>query len=287
MALKHPGLYGDLGKKSSDLLNKEFPDRVKLEVKTKSNNGVSFEGNLTKNPADNTIYGLINPKYKHGAHGLTVGASLDSKRSLKVEATAEDLVPGLKTTITGHADTESLTFDAEYKHEYLTLGGSVNVLSPKGNKVTASSVFGYEGFAVGLQAEYVYDKWQNINGVASYTHPDYVGTLFAKVNTHTASNILGLTFHHRINPRASIATEASLDVNKSSESPKIVVGGSYDLLDSPTVVKGKVDTEGKVALSYAHRINKYARLILGSTINTNNFSASGNHTFGLTLSIND
>lgn len=136
-------------------------------------------------------------------------------------------------------------------------------MSPKGNKITASSVFGYEGFAVGLQAEYVYDKWQNINGVAAYTHPDYVGTLFAKVNTHAASNILGLSFHHRINPRASIATEASLDVNKSNESPKITVGGSYDFVDSPTTVKGKVDTEGRVSLSYAHRLNKYARLILG------------------------
>jgi len=286
MAFKHPGLYGDLGKKSSDLLTKEFPDKTKLEVKTKSNNGVSFEGNITRN-ADHSIYGLLNPKYKHGAHGITVGASVDTKRALKVEATAEDLVPGLKTTITGHADTESLTLEAEYKHEYLTLGGSVNVLSPKGNRVTASSVFGYEGFAVGLQAEYVYDKWQNINGVASYTHPDYVGTLFARVNTHAATNILGLSFHHRINPRATIATEAALDVNKSSESPKIVVGGAYDLLDSPTTVKGKVDTEGRVSLSYAHRLNRYARLILGSSINTNNFSASGNHTFGLTLSIND
>lgn len=286
MTTKHPGLYSDLGKKSSDLLTKEFPDKVKLEVKTKTNNGVSFEGNITRNP-DHSVYGLFNPKYKHGAHGLTVGVSVDTKRALKVEATAEDLVPGLKTTLTGHADSESLTFDAEYKHEYLTLGGSVNVLSPKGNKVTASSVFGYEGFAVGLQAEYVYDKWQNINGVASYTHPDYVGTLFARVNTHAATNVLGLTFHHRFSNRATIATEASLDVNKSSESPKIVVGGSYDLADSPTTVKGKVDTEGRVSLSYAHRLNKYARLILGSSINTNNFSASGNHTFGLTLAIND
>jgi len=286
MAFKHPGLYADLGKKSNDLLTKEFPDRTKLEVKTKAKDGLSFEGNITRN-ADHSISGLFNPKYKHGAHGITVGASVDTRRALKVEATAEDLVPGLKTTITGHADSESLTFDAEYKHEYLTLAGSVNVLSPKGNKVTASSVFGYEGFAVGLQAEYIYDKWQNINGVASYTHPDYVGTLFALVNTHAASNILGLSFHHRINNRASIATEASLDVNKTNEAPKIAVGGSYDLVDSPTTVKGKVDTDGRVSLSYAHRLNQYARLILGSSINTNNFSSSGNHTFGLTLSIND
>lgn len=286
MTTKHPGLYADLGKKSSDLLTKEFPSTHKLEVKTKTLSGVNFEGSVTRNN-DGSFFGSLNPKYKHSAHGLTLGATVDTKRALKVEATAEDLVPGLKTTITGHADSESITFDAEYKHEYLTLAGSVNVLSPKGNKVTASSVLGYDGFAVGLQAEYVYDKWQNINGVASYTHPDFVGTLYARVNTHASTNVIGLTFHQRINARATIAAEAALDVNKTTESPKITVGGSYDLLESPTTVKGKLDTDGRVSLSYAHRLNKYSRLILGTSVNSNNFSPSGNHTFGLTLSIND
>jgi len=287
MTTRHPGLYSDLGKKSSDLLSKDFPDKAKLEIKTKAENGgLSFEGNITRN-TDHSFYGLLNPKYKHGGHGLTVGASVDTRRALKVEATVEDLVPGLKTSITGHADSESLTVDAEYKHEYLTLQGAVNVLSAKGNKVTASSVFGYEGVAVGLQAEYVYDKWQNFHGVASYTHPDYVSTLFARVNTHAASNILGFSLHHRFSPRTSLAAEAALDVNKSAESPKITFGGSYDFLDSPTTVKGKVDTDGRLSLSYAHRLNKYSRLILGTAININNFSSSGNHAFGLTLSIND
>lgn len=286
MTTKHPGLYADLGKKSNDLLTKEFPDRHKLEIKTKTSSGVSFDGSITRNN-DGSFYGSLNPKYKLSGHGITLGATVDTKRALKVEATAEDLVPGLKTSVTGHADSESLTVDAEYKHEYITVGGSLNVLSPKGNRVTASTVVGYEGFALGLQAEYVYDKWQNINGVASYTHPDFVSTLFARVNTHATTNIIGLTFHHRINNRASIAAEASLDVTKTSESPKITVGGAYDLLDSPTTVKGKLDTEGRVSLSYAHRLNNYARLILGTSVNTNNFSPSGNHTFGLTLSIND
>jgi len=286
MASKHPGLYADLGKKSNDLLSKEFPDRHKLEVKTKTLNGVNFEGNITRNN-DGSFYGSLNPKYKHNAHGVTLGATVDTKRALKVEATVEDVVPGLKASVTVHGDSESLTVDAEYKHEYITVGGAINVLSPKGNRLTAASVVGYEGFALGLQAEYVYDKWQNINGVASYTHPDFVGTLFARVNTQATTNIFGLTFHHRLNARASIAAEGSFDVNKTSESPKITVGGSYDLADSPTTVKGKLDTEGRASLSYAHRLNKYARLILGTSINTNNFSASGNHSFGLTLSIND
>lgn len=286
MATKHPGLYGDLGKKSSDLLTKEFPDRHKLEVKTKTASGVSLDGSITRNN-DGSFFGSLNPKYKLSRHGITVGTTVDTKRAVKVEATAEDLVPGLKTTVTGHTDSESLTFDAEYKHEYLTLAGSLNVLSPKGNRLTAASVVGYEGFALGLQAEYVYDKWQNINGVASYTHPDFVSTLYARVNTHASTNIIGLTFHHRLNLRAAIAAEASLDVTKASESPKIAVGGSYDFVESPTTVKGKLDTEGRVSLSYAHRLNRYARLILGTSVNTNNFSASGNHTFGLTLAIND
>jgi len=284
MALKHPGLYADLGKKSSDLLNKEFPDRPKVEIKTKTPSGVSFEGSVTRNN-DGSIYGQLYPKYKFGSQGVTVGASIDTKRALKVEASVEDIVPGLKTTITGHGESESITVDAEYKMEYVTVATSLNVLSAQGNRFTGSTVVGYDGFAVGLQAEYVYDKWRNFNGIVSYTHPEFVATLFARSNAQT-SNILGLTYHQRVNPRTAVAAEATFDANKTSESPKITVGGSYDLtVDS--VVKAKMDTEGKLSGSFAQRLNKYTRLILGSSVNTNNFSASGNHTFGLTLSFND
>jgi len=285
MTTKHPGLYADLGKKSSDLLSKEFPDRNKVEVKTKTISGVSFEGNVTKNN-DGSIYGSLYPKYKFGSHGITVGAQVDTKRAVKVEATVEDLLPGLKSTLTGHGDSESITFDSEYKHEYLTLAGSVNVLGAQGNRFTASSVFGFDGFAVGLQAEYVYDKWRTVNGIASYTNPDFVATLFARANNQASTNIIGLTYHQRLNSRSAVAAEASFDVNKTTESPKITVGGSYDL-DPSTTTKARVDTEGRISLSYAQRLNKYARLILGTSINSNNLSSSGNHTFGLTLSLND
>jgi len=286
MALvRHPGLYADLGKKSSDLLNKEFPDRFKVEIKTKTLSGVNFEGNVTRNP-DGSVFGSLSPKYKFGRQGITVGATVDTKRALKIEATAEDIVHGLKATIIGHGDSESVTLEAEYKHEYVTLAGSLNVLSPQGNRLTAASVFGYDGFAVGLQAEYVTDKWSTINGVASYTSPDFVATVFARANTISNKNILGLTYHQRFNARTAIAAEASIDVNKTSESPKIAVGGSYDL-DLDTTVKGKLDTEGRVSLSYAQRLNKNTRAILGTSINTNNFATSGLHTVGLTLSFND
>jgi len=287
MALKDPGLYADLDKKANDLLTKDFPDKHVLEVKTKTLSGVNFDAKLTRNN-DGSIFGSLYPKYKLGTRiPITVGAQIDTKRALKVEATAEDIVPGLKASVTAHADTESVTVDTEYKHEYVTLAAAVNLLSPKGNKVTASAVVGYQGFAVGVSADYVYDKWNTVSGLASYSYADFVTSIFARVNTHTSTQHLGLTYHQRFNPRASIAAEAVMDVNKSSEAPKITVGGSYDLLDTPTTVKGKLDTEGRVGLSYAHRLNKYARLILATSVNTNNFAASGNHTFGLTLSIND
>lgn len=282
--LKHPGLYADLGKKSSDLLNKEFPDRYKVEVKTKTLSGVNFEGNVTRNP-DGSIFGSFYPKYRFG-QGITVGAQIDTKRAVKVELSAEDVVPGLKATITGHGDSESVTLEGEYKHEYVTLAGSVNLLAAQGNRLTAASVFGYDGFALGLQAEYVYDKWRTINGVASYTSPDFVATVFARANTQTSTNILGLTYHQRFNIRTAIAAEASIDVSKTTESPKIAIGGSYDL-DLDTTVKGRLDTEGRVSLSYAQRLNRYTRAIFGTSINTNNFGASGIHTVGMTLSFND
>jgi voltage-dependent anion channel protein 2 len=285
MATKNPGLYADIGKKSSDLLNKEFPLQNRIEVKTRTANGVELEVNATRSQ-DGSICGVLNPKYKFKAHGVGLSATVDTNRVVKLEGSVDDLLPGLKTTVTGHSDTESLTFDVEYKHEYFTASTSCHTLDPSGTTLTSSAVVGLDGWGLGGQATYssAGQRWTQINGVASYTSADFVATLFTR--TKPTQNLVGGSYFQRISDRVAVGGEMTVDLNKEKESTKLTVGGSYDL-DPLTTVKGKFDTDGKLSLSYAQRLNKYARLIIGSTINTNNLSPSGNHQFGFTLSLND
>jgi len=277
-----PGLYGDIGKKATDLLNKEFPDKNKFELKTKTSNGVVQELSLTK--SGDALLGVINPKYTFVKQGVTVGFTADTDKNTKFEVSVERLVPGLKlTTIVDSKKLNAIQFDGEYKHDYVALNGSVDVLNNEGTEASLAGVVGYEGFSVGLLSKYSRGALSAINGAAAYTTNDYVFTL----SGFFKSNKIGVSYFHRVTPYATAGFDASFDLDKQQASPsKLTVGGSYQL-DLDTTLKGKLDTDGKLSLSYAQRLNKYARLIVGTSLNINNPNAKSGHSYGFTFSLND
>jgi len=280
MASKNPGVYSDLGKKSNDLLNKDFPDRNKLEWKAKRGDA-NLDLNFALNQ-DKSIFGSIFPKYRRTIYGrgLTLGVQVDTNRAAKVEAIVDQLAPGLKVIATGHLADESLTIEGEYKRDYLSLSANANILSPKGTKVEASVVGGHNGVAAGLQAEYHTDKISKLNGSLSYTQREYTGNLFARINPQDSSSQFGLSYYQN-HANGGVVAEGSLDPTKST--PKITLGGSYTL-DDKSSVKGKVDTTGRIGLSYGVKLSSNARLVVASSINSNNLSSAGNHNLGFLLS---
>jgi len=282
LVVRSPGLYSDIGKKASDLLTKEFPDKPKFELKTKTANGVVHELSLTKN--GDALLGVINPKYTFVKHGVTVGFTADTDKNTKFEVSIDRLLPGLKlTTIVDSKKLNAIQFDGEYKHDYVALNGSVDVLNTEGTDAALAGVVGYEGFSVGLQSKYTRGALSAVNGTAAYTTNDYVFTLFGLFK----SNRIGVSYYHRINSAAAAGFDASFDLDKTQASPsKLTVGGSYQL-DVDTTVKGKLDTDGKLSLSYAQRLNKYARLVVGTSLNINNPNGKSGHSYGFTFSLND
>jgi hypothetical protein len=277
-----PGLYGDIGKKANDLLTKEFPDKPKFELKTKTSNGVVQELSLTKRGDD--LLGVINPKYTFVKHGVTVGFTADTDKNTKFEVTIDKLLPGLKlTTIVDSKKFNAIQFDGEYKHDYVALNGSVDVLNNEGTEASLAGVVGYEGFSVGLQSKYSKGALSAVNGTAAYTTPDYVFTVFGLFK----NNKVGLSYFHKVTNYATAGFDASFDLDKAQATPsKLTVGGSYQL-DTDTTLKGKLDTDGKLSLSYAQRLSKYARLIVGTSLNINNPNSKSGHSYGFTFSLND
>jgi Eukaryotic porin len=177
----------------------------------------------------------------------------------------------------------AIQFDGEYKHDYVALNGSVDVLNNEGTEASLAGVVGYEGISVGLQSKYSRGAISAINGTAAYTTNDYVFTLFGLFK----SNKIGVSYFHRVTPNASAGFDASFDLDKAQASPsKLTVGGSYQL-DPDTTIKGKLDTDGKLSLSYAQRIHKFAKITVGTALNINNPSSKSGHTFGFSFSLND
>jgi len=275
-------LYVDLGKKSTDLLTKDFPDKTKVEINSRANNGDQFKTIATRNP-DGSIVGSLQPKYTFVKQGVTLSSTVDTNRVLKVEATVENSLPGLKATLGGQSDTESFKADFEWKHEYATVTTGLDFFSPKGNTLSASGVFNYDGISVGGSAEYfIADKqeFRKVDGVLAYSTPDLQLTAFSR----RKGEVLGGSYFQRISSALGLATEISFDLRKADVTPKLTFGGSYSL-DTPTstTVKGKFDTDGKLSLSYGQKLNNLARFTVGSSINTNNLGASGNHTLGFSV----
>jgi len=160
--------------------------------------------------------------------------------------------------------------------------GSANVLSPKGTTLKGSLVLGHSGYAGGISAEYNVDKINKIDTSLSFTNNfDLTTNVYAHINPQDSSATLGFS-HFQNHSRGAFAVDATFDPSKTTQTPKIILGGSY-ILDDKSTAKAKFDTTGRLGLSYSHRLTPNTRLVYGTSVNTQNPSAPGDHSLGFSL----
>jgi len=296
MGKDHPGLFGDLGKRVSDLLTKEFPSEKqenKFAWKGQANNEVTLETTFLQRK-DGSILGTFAPKYKHKDWNTTFSADINTKREVKAEVAVEDLlnVEGLKTTLTGFSrgNDNFGTIGVEYKHELATVAASADYGKASGSTVKASAVIGTQGIALGASAEYFFggeSELQELTTVLSYASSEFDITAFGRIQqSEEDKNELGATYFHKINSDWQVGAEATFDTAHTEAKPKLTFATQY-FLHNDTILKGKFDTTGKLGLSYQQKYNRNAKLTISSTIDTNNLGGKNSSTFGFTLSLND
>jgi hypothetical protein len=296
MGKDHPGLFGDLGKRVSDLLTKEFPSEKqenKFAWKGQANNEVTLETTFLQRK-DGSILGTFAPKYKHKDWNTTFSADINTKREVKAEVAVEDLlnVEGLKTTLTGFSrgNDNFGTVGVEYKHELATVAASVDYGKASGSTVKASAVIGTQGIALGASTEYFFggeSELKELTTVLSYASSEFDITAFGRIQqSEEDKNELGATYFHKINSDWQVGAEATFDTAHTDAKPKLTFATQY-FLHNDTILKGKFDTTGKLGLSYQQKYNRNAKLTISSTIDTNNLGGKNSSTFGFTLSLND
>jgi len=273
-------LYVDIGKKSSDLLTKDFPDKTKLEINSRAPNGITFQVTGTRNH-DGSIVGAIQPKYISSKHSSTISATIDTSRNLKIEGTSEKY-PGVKATVTGVTEPESIKADVEWKADRASLTAGIDAFSTKGTTLSASGVVSHEGFSLGVSGEYIFGDKQEVkkaDAVVAYTLPDLQFTLFGRQKGY----LYGASYFQKLSPDLSLAAELAIDSKKTDVAPKLTVGVSNNFDQNGTQAKLKFDTEGKLSLSYSQKISQWVKFTLGTSVNVNNLGASGNHQVGVGL----
>jgi len=295
MGKEHPGLFGDLGKRVNDLLTKDFPSEKqenKLSWKGKTTNDVTVETSFFQRK-DGSILGIFAPKYKHKDWNTTFLVDVNTKKEVKAEVSAEDLlgVDGLKTTLTGFSKGNDNygNLGVEYKHELATVTASVDYGKASGSTVKASAVIGAQGIALGASTEYFFggeSELKELTTVLSYSSDEFDITGFGRILSQSDEdkNELGATYFHKINKEWQVGAEATFETANTEAKPKLTFASQYKL-QNDTVLKGKFDTAGKLGLSYQQQFNKHSKFTLSSTIDTNNLGGKNSSTFGFTLSL--
>jgi len=289
--MSNPPLFKDLGKRATDLLTKEFPsEEKKFEWKGTTSNGVTIETNAVQK-ADNPIVGTITPSYKYQEYGLSFLGEFNTNKDIKLETSIENqVVEGAKVTLTGEQkgkDTYA-TLGGEYKHAKATLNGSVDFGKSKGNTIKASSVFGHNGWLLGLSTEYLlgsdHQELRLFNTTIGYGAGDYDLTVFGRIvgGEKGDRNEVGGTYYHNVKEGLSFGAEVVFDTTAAESKPKLAFGGSYKLQED-TTVKAKVDTAGVLGLSYAQKFSKNSKLTIGTKIDTGATSGKSSTSMGFVI----
>jgi len=297
MPKTHPGVFADIGKRLSDLLSKEFPSEKqenKISWKGQPNPDTTLETSLVQRK-DGSILGTFAPKYNHREWGTTFSAEVNTRKEVKLEAAADNLlnVDGLKTTLTGYSKTSEHfgDFGIEYKHELATVTASVDYGKTAGSTVKASAVIGAQGIALGARTEYFFggeSELKELTTSLSYASSDFDITAFGRILNQNEEdrNELGATYFHKVNADWHVGGEAVFDTANSDTKPKLTFATQYQL-HPDTTIKGKFDTTGRLGISYQQKYNRNARLTVSSTIDTNNLAGKNSSTFAFGLALND
>jgi len=154
-----PPQYGDLGKSAKDLFNKGYSKKkfffyffkinlssrffkfklcytfckdygtVKLDVKTKTQNGIDFNLTGEHNTDIQKSLGTLEAKYFNKANGLTFVEKWNTDNILKSELTLEDnLVKGLKLVLdTSYAPASGLVTIKTFNFSYCLYSGFIGI----------------------------------------------------------------------------------------------------------------------------------------------------------------
>jgi len=279
-----PPQYGDLGKSAKDLFNKGYNyGTVKLDVKTKTQNGIDFNLTGEHNTDIQKSLGTLEAKYLNKANGLTFVEKWNTDNILKSELTLEDnLVKGLKLVLdTSYAPAsgkKSGVLKTAYKHDKFLLNTDVD-LDLAGPVVHNSLVIGHLGWLFGLQTSFDTAKSQltRNNFAVGYQANDF--TLHTNVNDGTE---VGGSIYQRVNDNLDMGV--SLSWSSVNNATRFALASKYTL-DKHATVQAKVNNLSQVGLSYSQQLRDGVKLILSTLVDGKNINGGG-HKLGLGLELN-
>lgn len=273
---KGPGLFSEIGKKSKDLLYRDFINDHKLSLTTCTSTGVAFTSTGVKKGEDF----LCDITAKLQKDNVTADVKLDTNSNVLATVTWNEAAPGLKTILNFTVpDQRSGKVEVQYVHDYAGVSTSIGLIPAPLTEF--SGVIGSKEFALG--GEVAFDtaagNLTKYNAGMSFTKPDFAASLLLADRGDTVK----FSYIHLLSPLTSSTVAAEIAHSFSKKENSFTVGGLY-MLDPLTSVKAKVNHHGKVAGLIQHEWQPKSFVTISGEVDTRMLERSSK--VGLSLSLN-
>ncbi|XWS34045.1 hypothetical protein CRYUN_Cryun21dG0005600 [Craigia yunnanensis] len=257
---KGPGLYSDIGKKTRDLLYKDYQTDHKFTVTTYTSNGVAITSTGTKK--GELILAVVSTQLKN--KNITTDVKVDTNSNLFTTVTVDEPAPGLKTIFSFIVpDQRSGKVELQYQHEYSGISTSIGLTANP--LVNFSGVVGNNCVSVGT--EFSFDtasgNFTKLNAGLNFTHSD----LIASVTLNDKGDTLNASYYHIVRSLTNTAVGAELTHSYSSNENTLTIGTQH-ALDPLTTVKARVNNYGRASALIQHEWRPKSLFTISGEVDT-------------------
>ncbi|KAL2504746.1 Mitochondrial outer membrane protein porin 2 [Abeliophyllum distichum] len=257
---KGPGLFSDIGKKSKDLLTKDYLSDHKFSVSTYSASGVALTSSTVKKGGYSSGDVAVRFAYKN----TSVDAKVDTESNLSATLTFADIVPSSKTIASlKFPNYESGKMEFQYYHPHATFTTAVGLnQSPA---VDLSVALGTSTFGLGAEAGYetTSGKFTKYTAGISVTKPDSCASIILS----DKGDSVKASYLHYLDQSKKSAAVGEITRKFSTNENTFTVGGSC-AIDSLTLVKMKFNNHGSLGAVLQHELIRKSIVTISSEFDT-------------------
>lgn len=246
-------------------MNDDYIDTHQLKIKSYTASGVSYAVEADQATRGDSIGGQFSVKFP--VSGQAVTTKLYTGGNATVELSLDQLgVKGLSATILSGIGKEVALGTVEFKHGPVGITSSYNAIARalRSSLACAYAPKGYNGFLVfgadGKLSSPEESRDDLSLCVSYFDGHESECTLHVSDNGNQGT----LSYSHHVRDGFSLASQIAY--NKVKDTAKLTFGGACRL-DGLTVVKGKIDSDGQLAMSYIQDIRSRTKLILSTKFN--------------------
>ncbi|EFJ22200.1 hypothetical protein SELMODRAFT_267998 [Selaginella moellendorffii] len=272
---KGPGFWSDVGKKTSDLLYKDFSADQRFSLSSTTSTGLTFSSFGVKK--GDVFDGDFTTTYV--CKNVTVDVKVDTQSKIFSTVKVDDLAPGTRAIFNfSLPDQKSGKMELQYCHQYAGVTGSVGLASSP--VVECTSAFGSNDVVIGGEAAFdtASGNFTKYNAGVGINKPEFT----AAVVVADKGDTLKASYSHVLSPFTRTTVGAEISHKLSTKANTFSIGGMYGL-DALTTIKARLNNHGRIAAVVQHEWRPKSVISMSGEVDTKALEKSAK--LGLALSL--